>query len=121
MRGGDTATWTAAAENGSTFVGWYDADGNLVSSDETYAAIATADRTLTARFTQNAAPTPTPATTPTPGTTDSGISDSDAYGSATSTPNTGDSSLPFALAVIALVVGGVTVTAAWRMSRNLHE
>jgi uncharacterized repeat protein (TIGR02543 family) len=121
VRGGDTATWTAAAENGSTFVGWYDADGNLVSSDETYAAIATADRTLTARFTQNAAPTPTPATTPTPGTTDSGISDSDAYGSATSTPNTGDSSLPFALAVIALVVGGVTVTAAWRMSRNLHE
>ena len=51
VRQGDTATWTATAQNGYTFDGWYDADGNLASSEAAYSAVATADTALTARFT----------------------------------------------------------------------
>jgi hypothetical protein len=51
VRGGDTATWAATADAGYTFAGWYDASGNLVSSDATYSALATSSTALTARFT----------------------------------------------------------------------
>jgi plastocyanin len=45
VRSGDTVTWTATADAGHTFVGWYDAAGNEVSSDAVYSATAgTGDR-----------------------------------------------------------------------------
>jgi uncharacterized repeat protein (TIGR02543 family) len=53
VRGGDTATWTATADAGYAFAGWYGADGNKVSPDATYAASATSAATLTARFSAN--------------------------------------------------------------------
>ena len=44
---GDTATLTASVEDGTTFLGWYDAAGNLLSSNLTYETeIVAADVTL---------------------------------------------------------------------------
>lgn len=111
VRSGDTAIWTATASDGYTFAGWYDIDGNLVSSDASYTALATADRTLTARFAQDA--TPKLATT--------GSSGDDVDDSAMPTAETGDSALPFELVVIALAAGGAMAIAARRLRGNLHE
>ncbi len=47
---GNTATLTATADNGATFVGWYDSDGNLVSSSESYTFTVTKAVTLKAKF-----------------------------------------------------------------------
>ena len=47
---GDVATWRAVAQQGHAFAGWYDADGTLVSAEETFTAEVTGATELTARF-----------------------------------------------------------------------
>ena len=54
LRVGDTATWSATADDFHSFDGWYDSDGNLVSSDAVYSAVVNMDTDLTARFTASA-------------------------------------------------------------------
>lgn len=51
MRRGDTAVWTAEADDGFTFAGWYDAAGALVSTDAVHRAALADDTVLEARFT----------------------------------------------------------------------
>lgn len=50
VRAGDTATWTASPAQGYSFAGWYDASGELVSVDATYATTVLGDVALEARF-----------------------------------------------------------------------
>jgi hypothetical protein len=50
VRVGDTAAWKAEAQAAYSFDGWYGADGELVSSDATYSALAGADTALAAHF-----------------------------------------------------------------------
>lgn len=47
---GDTVTFTAAPAGGCSFIGWYDADGVLVSNDAAYETTVTGDLGLTAKF-----------------------------------------------------------------------
>lgn len=47
---GDIATWRAVAQQGHAFACWYDADGTLVSTEETFTAEVTGATELTARF-----------------------------------------------------------------------
>lgn len=49
---GETATVTAAAQEGYLFTGWYE-NGELVSTDISYSFTVTSDRTLTAKFSRS--------------------------------------------------------------------
>jgi uncharacterized repeat protein (TIGR02543 family) len=110
VRGGDTATWTATADAGYAFAGWYDADGNKVSPDATYSAPATAAATLTARFT--AIPATTSAVTP--ATPAAAASDASSASPATSTPSTGDPAPSWPVALALAAFGAVCLAAATR-------
>lgn len=44
------ATWTASAASGYSFTGWYDEEGELVSTDASYTAAVLGDEVLEARF-----------------------------------------------------------------------
>ncbi len=46
----ETAIFTATANNGYYFVGWYDENGALVSSKDVYETVVTTDINLTAKF-----------------------------------------------------------------------
>jgi beta-glucosidase len=64
---GSSVTVTAVPAGGYTFKGWYDADGNLVSSAAEYTFTITSDISLKAVFEEAAAdttPTPTPTSIP---------------------------------------------------------
>lgn len=51
---GTVVTFTATANDGEQFLGWYNAEGTPVSTNATYTAtVGAADLTLTAKFTQN--------------------------------------------------------------------
>lgn len=104
---GDAATWTAAAADGYTYQGWYDAAGNQVSNQATYGSRMTADQGFTARFTANAGPAPE---------ADDGV-DADLNGT---TAKTGDASAPWALALLAVLVatGGIAVACRRRITRR---
>lgn len=113
VRSGDTATWTAAAADGYTFQGWYDAAGNLVSSQATYSARMSADRGLTARFAVTAGPTPTPASD------DGGAADSDGSTAQTSeTAKTGDATAPWAFALLAMLAATGGIAAVYVTARR---
>jgi hypothetical protein len=89
MRNNDTATWSATAGAGSAFEGWYDEDGNLVSTDASYASAERGTSTLAARFSTPSGPG---VATAAAGTTDT-------------TPSTGDGASPSpVLAALALVL-----------------
>lgn len=89
MRNNDTATWSATAGVGSAFEGWYDEDGNLVSTDASYVSAERGTSTLAARFSTPSGPG---VATAAAGTTDT-------------TPSTGDGASPSpVLAALALVL-----------------
>ena len=46
----EIAVFTAIPVNGYYFVGWYDKEGNLVSTDDSYETVVYTDTTLTAKF-----------------------------------------------------------------------
>lgn len=112
VRRGDTVTWTAKPDANETFAGWYDASGNLVSTEATYTAAPGGATALTARF--SAAPTPAPATTDTsaPATTATTSADT----SPEAMPSTGDPLSPTAPATLALL--GLMVLGAARLRRS---
>lgn len=62
VRENDTATWTAVADAGYTFEGWYNTAGDRISTDTAYSATAlysdTENANLTARFAKQASPSP---------------------------------------------------------------
>ncbi|MFZ2757128.1 MAG: S8 family serine peptidase [Atopobiaceae bacterium] len=96
VREGDTATWTATAETGHAFLGWYSGD-TLVSTDATYSVPANEAQALTARF---SAINPESPTTPASASADGSVT----------TPVTGDATpptLPVALLGLALAALGV--------------
>jgi len=103
VRMGDTATWTAVAAPGYTFVGWYDADGGLVTRDTAFTARAEQTMSLTARFKADPAPAPAPAPSPS--------SDVPTGGPASQIPDTGDAALPGL--VLILVLSAVGVLLVW--------
>ncbi len=47
---GEEVTFTAITSGGSTFLGWYDAKGNLVSDEQVYTVTVTENLALVARF-----------------------------------------------------------------------
>ena len=73
---GKTATVRAAAQDGYTFDGWYDAAGKKRSAQEEYSFTVTDSLSLTAKFTKKEVPAPAPAGTFTD------VSDSDWYAQA---------------------------------------
>lgn len=56
VRPGESVTFTAAPNEGYSFDGWYDADGNKVSEEPVYTIQAEKDTVLTARFTKDEEP-----------------------------------------------------------------
>ncbi len=115
VRENDHVTWTAAAKDGYTFVGWYNAAGDCVSTDAVYATTAlysdVDNATLTAHFTSS--PTPTPAPAPDPSSGGNGSASS-------SLVNTGDglsSPIPFLVSIL-LGASLVGVIAAKRRLGN---
>ena len=106
MRRGDTAVWTAEADDGFTFAGWYDAAGALVSTDAVHRAALADDTVLEARFTAAGA-----------GGGDAGGS-ADAGGSSGSRgdlPATGD---PAAAVGALLALGAAGVAVGTRLKRR---
>jgi plastocyanin len=102
VRSGDTVTWTATADAGHTFVGWYDAAGNEVSSDAVYSATAGTATALTARFSANVISPVTPASAVAP--------------TSLTTPSTSDGS-PAGVAC-ALALAGFALVLAGRKARG---
>jgi hypothetical protein len=103
VRMGDTVTWTAAADAGHTFVGWYDAAGNKVSSDAVYSATAGTATALTARFSANVI---SPATPVAPVTPASAVTPSSQTTPSTSDGTPAGAACALALAGFALVLAG---------------
>jgi plastocyanin len=105
VRSGDTVTWTATADAGHVFEGWYDAEGNKVSSDATYASTAAAPTALEARFAASPISPAGPAS-PVP-TIEPASAASASTSSSSTTPSTSDGSP--AVAACALALAGLAL------------
>ena len=108
MRRGDTAIWTATADQGFTFAGWYSNSArSLVSTDAVYRAALSDDTALEARF------VPADAGGDADGSDIGGDASGQGY-----LPATGDAALASAGSLLAL--GALAVVAGIRLKRGAN-
>ena len=108
-RSGDTIYYNAKSAAESKFIGWFNEDGDLLSTEAAYSTITTSDTALTAKFEGTPGPVPpVPPVPPAPPVPDP-------QPAAPVLPGTGDSALP--LAVVA-ILGALSTTGLLLLSRK---
>lgn len=118
----DRATWTATAQDGYSFAGWYDDDDNLISADATYSSSVGQSTTLHAKFAQGGeggSGSGDDATDngsgDTDGTHSSDVSSTPGTSGVDSLPQTGDASTGIAIAAGAIALLGIALIVIARL------